>query len=159
MADSFPSARMPNNDDTRRVDSSEKWMRRIAVPIEKLPDMLEMDDRSSVIFAEIGTVEKVYVDACPNDSVRCQMRAQVFITWRRVFFRDMVAMGDNHQRRRRRIAGKPCETIDRYVNICERPWCIERYIRERRYIYTTSLIASGRRFKHRELIETRTRIV
>src|SRR6476660_9608713 len=91
------------------------------IPRPELNEMLEVDDAARVVLAEVGAVQEVHVDRRADDAMGRQQLAEIQISGRRVLERRVVAVCEDHQRKRAAASGNTDVPVQRDTRIEKRP--------------------------------------
>src|SRR5262245_24166692 len=144
---------MADDENAVKIDLAVQRMSSGVIPGPKLFEVLEVNDRSAVVFAEVESVEEVHVDRRRDDPVRRQQLAQIQVSGRGILERVVVAVRKHRERERASPAGHANVSIQRHVCVEKWPRGARPEVRERRDIDSARDVRRIRRVVDQELGE------
>ncbi|HEY3137799.1 MAG TPA: hypothetical protein VGL29_17355 [Blastocatellia bacterium] len=136
---------MPHNENPVQVDLAVQWMGGSVIPGSKLFEVLEVNDRSPVVLAEVPSVEEVHVDRRGDNPMRRQQLAEIQVSGSGILERTMISMREYGERERASSTGHANMAIERHVRVGKWPSGAKTKIGERRNVDATRDIRGIRR--------------
>src|SRR2546430_5423367 len=104
---------MAHDENAGQVNFTVQRMSRGVIPGAKLLEVFEVNDRSSVVLSEVGSVEEVHVNRCRDNPMRRQQLAQIQISGCGILQRVMIAVRKHREREGASAAGHASMSIER----------------------------------------------
>ena len=137
MSDTFPAARMADDQNTVQVDLAVERMTRCSIPCPKLLKVFEVNNRPGIVLAEVEAVEEVHVNRCRDDPMRCQQSAEIQVPRCGILQRVVITVRKHRERERASPLRHANMSIERHVRVKKWPRGARPEVCERRNIDST----------------------